>query len=189
MLRIRDIKGWEDYTIDIDGNVFSKRKNKFLKQTINKYGYCKVKLQKNKYKKLYSVHRLVAETFIDNPNNYPCVNHIDSNKTNNNIKNLEWVTYKQNTEHAIKNHRFDNMAKTNKERMKRNKVYLISNGYKKANEKRSKKVMQYDKNKNLIKTYKSISEASRQTKINTVSISYSANKKRKTGGGYIWEFA
>lgn len=188
MLKIKDVKGWEDYTIDINGNVFSKRKNKYLKQTINKYGYCKVTLQKDKYKKIYSVHRLVAETFIENINNYPCVNHIDSNRTNNNIKNLEWVTYKQNMEHAVKNHRFDNMAKINSEKMKKNRVYLISNGYKKANKKTSKKVGQYDKNNNLIKIYKSISEANRQTGITIASISYSANNIRKIGGGYIWHF-
>lgn len=188
MLKIKDIKGWEDYTIDTNGNIFSKRKNKYLKQTINKYGYCKVTLQKDKYKKMYSVHRLVAETFIENINNYPCVNHIDSNRTNNNVQNLECVTYKQNMEHAVKNHRFDNMAKINREKMKKNKIYLISDGYKKANKKTSKKVGQYDKNNNLIKIYKSISEASRQTKINITSISYSANNLRKTGGGYIWHF-
>ena len=49
MLKIKDIEQFEDYTIDIYGNVYSKRKNKYLKQTINKYGYCKVTLQKNKY--------------------------------------------------------------------------------------------------------------------------------------------
>lgn len=189
MLKIKDIKSWEDYTIDTEGNVFSKRKNKYLKQTINKYGYCKVTLQKDKYRKTYSVHRLVAQTFIKNINNYPCVNHIDSNKTNNNIYNLEWVTHKQNMEHAVTHHRFDNMAKINREKMKNNKVYLLSNGYKKANKKRSKKVAQYDKNNNFIRYYKSISEASRQTGITIAGISYSANNVRKTGGGYIWHFA
>lgn len=188
MLKIKDVKGWEDYTIDTNGNVFSKRKNKYLKQTINKYGYCKVTLQKDKYKKMYSVHRLVAENFIPNPNNYPCINHIDSNRKNNNIENLEWCTYKQNMEHAVKNHRFDEMAKVNSVKMKENKIYLFSNGYKKANKIRSKRIKQYDKNNNLIKIYKSISEASRDTKISIASISYSANGKRKTGGGYIWHF-
>ena len=121
MLKIKD---FEDYTIDEQGNVFSLRKNKYLKQTINKYGYCKVTLQKNKYKKMFSVHRLVAEAFIPNPNNYPCVNHIDSDRTNNNIDNLEWCTHKQNTQWALKTGRFDNMKKLNSERMKINKPVL-----------------------------------------------------------------
>ena len=189
MLKIKEIKNWEDYTIDINGNVFSKRKNKFLKQTINKNGYCKVTLQKNKYKKIFSVHRLVAEAFIPNDNNYPCVNHIDCNKTNNNVNNLEWCTYKQNSQWASKTGRYDNMAKINSKRMKERKIYLISNGYKKANEATKKKIQQFDKNNNFIKEYESISQASRELNITIASISYSANGKRKTGGGFIWHFA
>lgn len=178
------LNGFEDYTIDTDGNVYSKRKNKYLKQNINKYGYCKVTLQKNKYRKIFSVHRLVAETFIPNPKNYPCVNHIDSNRTNNNINNLEWCTYEENTQWALKNGRFDNMSKQNSIRLKNNPL----NGYIYANEITKKKVAKYDKYNNLIEIYESISEASRKTGITIQSISYSANGKRKTGGGFIWHF-
>ena len=107
MLKIRedwkDIEGFEDYTIDEKGNIYSKRKRKYLKQTINKFGYCKVTLQKDKYKKVFSVHRLVAQAFIPNPKNKPQVNHIDSNRQNNNVKNLEWVTHKEQKTHEIKN--------------------------------------------------------------------------------------
>lgn len=76
------------------------------------------------------MHRLVAETFIPNPKNYPCVNHIDCNRTNNNINNLEWCTYKENTQWALKNGRFDNMSKQNSIRLKNNPL----NGYIYANE-------------------------------------------------------
>ena len=190
MLKIRedwkDIEGFEDYTIDKKGNIYSKRKRKYLKQTINKFGYCKVTLQKDKYKKVFSVHRLVAQAFIPNPKNKPQVNHIDSNRQNNNVKNLEWVTAKENIQHALKNKRFENMGIINSERMKKSKLYL--KGYPLANEVTKKKVAQYDKKNNLLNVYESISDASRNTGITITSISYACNNKRKTGGGFIWHF-
>lgn len=75
------------------------------KITLNPYrGYMYVDLFQHGYKgKTTSVHRVIAKTFIPNPMNYPCVNHKDGNKLNNHISNLEWCTYKQNMEHAIKN--------------------------------------------------------------------------------------
>lgn len=186
MLKIKDIKGFEDYTIDTKGNVFSKRKNKYLKQIIDKYGYSKVTLQKNKYKKIFSVHRLVAETFIPNIENKPQVNHIDGNKQNNNIENLEWVTAKENIMKAVEIGLFDNVKIIQRENaIKRN----LGRNYIYANEATKKKVKQYDKNNNFIKDYNSISEASRENNITITSISYACNGKRKTGGGYIWHFA
>lgn len=186
MLKIKDIKNFEDYTIDENGNVYSKRKNKYLKNTINRNGYCKVTLQKNKYKKMFSIHRLVAEAFIPNVENKPQVNHIDGNKQNNNIKNLEWVTAKENMNKAVEIGLFDNvktLQRNNaiKNNLGKNHIY--------ANKVTKKKVRQYDKNNNLVAIYESISEASRITHIKITSISYACNKRRKTGGGYIWHFA
>lgn len=89
------------YEIDINGNVRNKTTNKILKQQTTK-GYKTVALyldgkQQGKY-----VHRLLALTFIDNPNNYKCINHIDANKSNNAIENLEWCTQQHNVQHAWK---------------------------------------------------------------------------------------
>ncbi len=64
--------------------------------------YYHVRLCKNGAKETTSVHRLVAKTFIRNPDNKPCVNHIDGNKLNNHVENLEWVTYSENIQHAIR---------------------------------------------------------------------------------------
>ena len=185
MLKIKDIKEFKDYTIDTEGNVYSKRKHKYLKQTINKYGYCKVTLQKDKYKKMYSVHRLVAEAFIPNYNKLPQVNHIDGDKQNNHVANLEWCTAKHNMNEAVRTGLFDNCKKIQKENAVKNnlnKYHIL------ANEVTKKKVAQYDKQNNLLNTYESISEASRKTGITITSISYSANGKRKTAGGFIWHF-
>ena len=64
-------------------------------------GYAKVNTCKNNDQKQISIHRLVAEAFIPNPENKPCVNHIDGNKLNNHVDNLEWCTQKENVQHAI----------------------------------------------------------------------------------------
>jgi len=70
-------------------------------------GYDNVTLNKDKVEITYSVHRLIAMTFIPNPENKPCVNHIDGNKRNNHIENLEWATYSENSIHALEHHLVD----------------------------------------------------------------------------------
>ena len=154
-----------------------------LKQYEDRNGYMYVTLQKDKKRKTIKVHRLVATHFIDNPYNYPCINHIDSNRKNNDVSNLEFCTHKQNTQWALKTGRFDNMKKMNSERMKKNKL----NGYIYANEITKKRVGKFDEF-GCIEIYESISEASRKNNISITSISYCANGKRATGGGYIWHF-
>lgn len=72
-------------------------------QDTNRDGYKVVALYKNNKSTAKTVHRLVALAFIPNPENKPCVNHIDGNKQNNNIENLEWVTYSENTIHSFQN--------------------------------------------------------------------------------------
>lgn len=111
---IADLKGFEgNYQIDTNGNVYSLLKNKKqLKLTKHngKQPYYYVTLRKNgkSYKRL--VHRLVAETFIENPNNKNQVNHKDGNVHNNSVENLEWVTNAENTQHA-----YDTFLNVNKQ--------------------------------------------------------------------------
>lgn len=100
----KDIVGFEGlYQISNYGNIKSFVKNnkgKPMKQRILR-NYMSIGLTKNKKQYTFFVHRLVAETFIPNPNNFPCVNHIDGDKLNNSINNLEWVTYSENSKHSI----------------------------------------------------------------------------------------
>ena len=182
MLRVKD---FEDYTIDEIGNVFSIRKNKYLKQTINRNGYCKVTLQKDKYKKTFSVHRLVAQAYLKNYSNTLQVNHINGIKTDNRVENLEMVTAKENMQKAVEIGLFDKCKEIQRKNAIKNnlgKYHIL------ASESAKKRVAKYDKNNNLIQVYNSITEASRKNNINITSRSYSANGKRKTGGGYIWHF-
>jgi hypothetical protein len=95
MKRFRDLP----YLIGENGEIFSERNNRFLKP-YNSGRYLEIQLG---LLHRSTVHRLVAEVYVDNPNNYPCVNHIDGNRLNNNYLNLEWCTYSHNTKHAFSN--------------------------------------------------------------------------------------
>ena len=93
----REIKHSKNHTRFIKGKILSLRENK------SRAGYLEVSLHKNKKEKRFRVHRLVAEAFLNNENNFPQVNHIDGDKSNNTIWNLEWVTDLQNKKHAWEN--------------------------------------------------------------------------------------
>ncbi len=87
---MKDIKNYEKlYAITENGEVWSHRSNRFIKPAVDKDGYERICLVKDRQKKNYYVHRLVAQTYLDNPNNLPQVNHKDENKHNNTVENLE----------------------------------------------------------------------------------------------------
>lgn len=166
----KDIKGYEEiYQISTKGRIKSKgnsfsRKEKEIKQTKTKSGYYTVGLHKGGKVKRYRVHRLVAETFIDNPFNLPEVNHIDENKANNEMTNLEWCTHKENCNHGTRNNR---MAETN-----------INNP------KRSKPILCIEKNV----VYPSIHEASRSLNTSYGNIWRALNNELRTASGYHWQY-
>ena len=100
----RAVPGYEGlYMVSNIGNVKSLIKNKIIKYFINKKGYRLVSLSKNGIIKKFSVHRLVAQAFIPNPDNLPQVNHKDEDKTNNNVDNLEWCDAKYNNNYGTAN--------------------------------------------------------------------------------------
>lgn len=101
MKMAQPIRGSPNYSIDESGNVFNKDKKK-LKPQKNHKGYLRVYLYDDSHvRKCFLIHRLVAQTFIPNPNNLPEVNHKDTNKENNCVSNLEWVSGSENIKHAI----------------------------------------------------------------------------------------
>ena len=96
------VQDFENYLISTLGNVKTVN-GKPKKIVYDNKGYGRVELWKNNKGKKFRVHRLVAETFIPNPLGKEQVNHIDGNKKNNCVSNLEWVTPKENIKHAIEN--------------------------------------------------------------------------------------
>ena len=103
VLNIKQLKFNPKYFICDKGFIISTARGlKILHPRIGKQGYtrCYIRDMATNKRKDYRLHRLVAEYFIDNPNNYKVINHIDGNKQNNNVNNLEWCTYSRNTSHA-----------------------------------------------------------------------------------------
>ena len=103
----RDVEGFEGlYRVSNEGVLISTPqlgvKGRVKKRSKMSNGYEKYYLYKNGKETQMSVHRLLAKHFIPNPENKPCVNHIDGNPMNNSLENLEWVTYKENAQHAIR---------------------------------------------------------------------------------------
>ena len=101
----KDVVGYEGlYKISNHGIVLSDRgKKRILKQNVSARGYWEVKLCKGGKPSTKTTHRLLALAFIPNENNYPCINHIDGNKLNMELSNLEWCTHEYNMRHAFKN--------------------------------------------------------------------------------------
>ena len=166
----KDIIGFEGlYKVSNIGRIKNKD-NKLLSPYHNINGYISIDLYKEGHVHKLRVHRLVAEAFIPNPNNYPIVNHIDENKTNNNVNNLEWCTYSYNLSYGS---RVTKMFQTRKERNRKNT---------------QKPVIQLDLQNNIIANYNSISEASRSTNISCGAIWQSCNLGFITNKLYKWKY-
>lgn len=179
----KDIKGYEGkYFISDDGKL-KNGKGDVLSPYTTRKGYLRIGLYKEGKTRNFLVHRLVAEAYIDNPMNFKEVNHIDLNKENNYVSNLEWVDGSRNVQHAV-------------EEIEGRKEYLqesMSEVGKKYNhlgvEASKKPVAQIDKDTGqVIAFYESAREASRETDSNYKNISQVCNGKRKTHNGYKWSF-
>lgn len=170
----RPIKGYEHYEISNRGEIKNLKTNRILKKD-NSRKYYEVALSKNGKVKKFSIHRLVAETFIVNPKNKPQVNHKDGNKLNNCVDNLEWVTVSENILHSYKN------------------GLQIHNQLGKFgwNSFRGKPVKQIDiLSGKTIKEYGSMGDAARQLNIkHSQNIKACADGITKSCAGYKWEYS
>jgi len=172
----KDIKGYEGkYQISNMGNVKSldylnTKKPKVLTPIKHHLGYLLVHLGYNKIK---MIHTLVAEAFIDNPEGKKFVNHIDGNKQNNNVKNIEWVTSKENMNHAI----ITGLRNPHK-----------NNHPKGSDTPNSKPILQCAKNGDIIRKWDCISDAARAVGCNPASIVNNAMGRTKTLHGFTWKY-
>lgn len=101
-MKLISIPGYPNYLVSSCGQVWSNRSNKYLSPTPNTRGYLTVNLSKNGKTKVFSVHRLVLTTYSNPPSLSHQVNHINGDKLDNSLDNLEWCTAKENTQHAIR---------------------------------------------------------------------------------------
>ena len=169
-----DIKGYESlYQVSNNGKVRNKQTGKILKAGISG-GYYMVALSKNNQAHSYTVHKLVMENFNRKPYENEVINHIDSNKLNNNIDNLEYVTQKENVRKAWENGLCESIRKHAKNMIHKNAIPC-------------KAVAQKDLNGNLIATYISVREAERKTGITSGQISHVCTGRIKTTHNYIFE--
>lgn len=158
----KDIPDYDGYQISNLGRLKSLKRNITMK--CNKRGdYNSIGLYNKDGYKRFNIHRLVAQVFIPNPDNLPCVNHIDGNKLNNCVDNLEWCTHSENSKHAYNN----NLLKSET---------LF----------KSKKLNQYDLNGNFIKTWNSQKEA--REVYGKIHASECHNGTLKSSKGYIWRY-
>ena len=92
----KPIDGYDNYFVSNFGNIKNSKTNRILKPSTHRQGYKLVVLHKNGKSKNFTVHRLVGIAFLENPDNKPVIDHIDENKSNNNVKNLRWCSQKEN---------------------------------------------------------------------------------------------
>lgn len=164
----KNIDGYEGlYQVSNLGNVKSLNYNKtgkerILKPGTDKCGYRLVGLFKNGKLKFFTIHRLVANSFLENPDHKPEVNHKDEDKTNNCVENLEWMTRKENNNYG-----------TRTERVSRSL---------------SKLVLQFTKNGEFIRKWQSTRQIERELGFSIGNISGCCKGKRKSAYGYIWTY-
>lgn len=173
----RPIKGYEsNYLVSNCGKVWSVRKEKYLRPNIDKYGYEYYVFCVDGKRKTLKAHRLVAETFIPNPDAKPTVDHINCDKRDNRVCNLRWATNKEQTNNPITYKKV--LSRNTKEYMQ--KIGAIRNF--------GRKPVKVYKGKDLIGNYESLFSAANDLKVNYFKASECANGKRNHVGGYEFRY-
>jgi hypothetical protein len=172
----KEIPGYNGfYEINEIGEVrscFPGKPVKMLKPIPKSYGYLKVNLQADGRIVQASIHRLVADVFVPNPDHKPQVNHKDGNKHNNHFENLEWVTASENIKHS-----FLVLGKQSVNKGRTGKLHYAS-----------KPICQYSLDGNFVKRWDCISDAAREMGCNPCQILNNVKGRNKTCHGYMWRY-
>lgn len=169
-------------TIVVDKNNMKKHiKGKILNSQQYSNGYLFYCLSKNGLRKGFLAHRLVALAFIKNPENKKEVNHINEDKTDNRVKNLQWMTHKENINHGTA---IERRVKNSNFKGKNNPMY----GRKGSLNSRSKPVQQFTLNNVLVKEYSSLACVGRETGFNKCAIRANINGRTSQSAGYKWKY-
>lgn len=174
----KDIKDYPNYQISNFGNVKSLSNNFSRKEKILKHGklkgYLFVQLSKNGKIKCYRVHRLVAEAFIPNPDNKPCIDHINTDRSDNRVCNLRWCSHKENMNNILT---IDKMSKNAHLKNKFGAEHPLS-----------KPIIQFSKDGEFIRKWENAVEVKKELGIDNSSVSKCCKGKMKSTGGYIWRY-
>lgn len=175
------IKGYEDlYLISHEGKVYSLITHKIMSTFRLKEGYECVLLTKNKKHKHKSIHRLLAEAFIPNPENKPCIDHIDGNPRNNTLSNLRWCTHKENSNNPISRSR----ALAHQHPWPK----MSEQAIRKRSLKSYRPVIQFSKEGKYIKTWDCIKDAANALHISQGHIGEVCRGERFSIGGFIFKY-
>ena len=175
----KDVVGYEGlYKVNQTGEIFSEYSKRTLTPYLSSDGYLRINLCRNKKVKITMLHRIVAEAFIPNPENLPVVNHIDGNKANPNVENLEWTTFSGNSIHSFSS----GLSRISDKCRKAVSLVAAENGAKTT----SKAVIQIGTDGNVVNKFKSMREAERVTRIPRSNIARACGSDDYSAGGFKW---